>query len=176
MMRFGKPAPWETCQTFSGSWGYHRDQTGWKTPRQCVELLVRAVSSGGNLIMNVGPTGRGNFDGRACARLDAYAKWMQDNSRSIYGCTAAPEEFGIPGNLLLTYNADRRRVYLHMLDYSTKVELPFADRVEYAQLLNDQSEVEIKQGALLLPPTPPSEIIPVVELILKSPVGRKAAK
>ena len=25
----GKKVPWETCQTFSGSWGYYRDETSW---------------------------------------------------------------------------------------------------------------------------------------------------
>jgi alpha-L-fucosidase len=24
---------WEACQTFSGSWGYHRDETSWKSPK-----------------------------------------------------------------------------------------------------------------------------------------------
>lgn len=27
----GKRAYWETCQTFSGSWGYHRDEYSWKS-------------------------------------------------------------------------------------------------------------------------------------------------
>jgi len=26
----GNPVLWETCQTFSGSWGYHRDDLDWK--------------------------------------------------------------------------------------------------------------------------------------------------
>ena len=29
----GKPVVWEACQTFSGSWGYHRDETSWKSRR-----------------------------------------------------------------------------------------------------------------------------------------------
>ena len=28
----GEPVVWETCQTFSGSWGYHRDEATWKSP------------------------------------------------------------------------------------------------------------------------------------------------
>ena len=28
----GRNAPWETCQTFSGSWGYYRDEETWKSP------------------------------------------------------------------------------------------------------------------------------------------------
>ena len=61
----GQRVPWETCQTFSGSWGYYRDETSWKSPAQLIELLIDTVSKGGNLLMNVGPTARGTFDERA---------------------------------------------------------------------------------------------------------------
>ena len=53
----GRPVPWETCQTFSGSWGYHRDESSWKSVRQLVVMLIETVSKGGNLLLNVGPTG-----------------------------------------------------------------------------------------------------------------------
>ncbi len=58
----GKKVPWETCQTFSGSWGYYRDEYTWKSPAQLLELLIESVSKGGNLLLNVGPTARGVFD------------------------------------------------------------------------------------------------------------------
>ena len=61
----GKPVVWETCQTFSGSWGYYRDEYTWKSPEQLIQMLVNSVSCGGNLLMNVGPTARGTFDDRA---------------------------------------------------------------------------------------------------------------
>ena len=57
-----KRVPWETCQTFSGSWGYYRDENSWKSPAQLLELLIESVSKGGNLLLNVGPTARGVFD------------------------------------------------------------------------------------------------------------------
>ena len=55
----GQPVVWEACQTFSGSWGYHRDEASWKSIGQLVRMLVDTVSKGGNLLLNVGPTGRG---------------------------------------------------------------------------------------------------------------------
>ena len=61
----GKPVVWEACQTFSGSWGYHRDETSWKSPEQLIQMLIDTVACGGNLLMNVGPTARGTFDARA---------------------------------------------------------------------------------------------------------------
>lgn len=48
---------WESCQTFSGSWGYYRDEMSWKTPEMLIRVLIHCACNGGNLIMNVGPTG-----------------------------------------------------------------------------------------------------------------------
>ena len=177
----GKNAPWETCQTFSGSWGYYRDEETWKSPHQLVELLVNSVAHGGNLILNVGPTGRGEFDYRACDRLDAIGAWMHANGRAIYGCTAAPAEFKTPADSLLTYNPETNRLYVHLVNYPMgALSFDFADRVEYAQFLHDGSELKIRNDAVIdhaqhvsigrcivLPMKKPNVEIPVIELFLK---------
>jgi len=90
----GRPVIWEACHTFSGSWGYHRDEASWKSVDQLVKMLIDAVSKGGNLLLNVGPTGRGEFDARAMERLKGIGEWMKRHGRSIYGCTQAPEQYG----------------------------------------------------------------------------------
>lgn len=177
----GVKVPWETCQTFSGSWGYYRDEQTWKSPAQLIELLSETVSKGGNLILNVGPTARGEFDQRAVDRLAAMAKWMHWNSRSIYGCTEAPEEFKAPDNCILTYNPEKKTVYIHILDYPMeRLNIEFADKIEYAQFLHDGSEVKVKDKVrtthsgdpvrytyLSLPVIKPDVEIPVVECFLK---------
>ena len=61
----GELVTWEACQTFSGSWGYYRDESTWKSPEMLIRMLVNTVSCGGNLLMNVGPTSRGYIDYRA---------------------------------------------------------------------------------------------------------------
>ena len=179
----GKRVPWETCQTFSGSWGYYRDEATWKSVPQLIELLSETVSKGGNLIMNVGPTARGEFDGRAMDRLAGFAKWMRRNSRSIYGCTAAPEGFKAPGGTALTYSPERNALYVHLYDYPMGfLPLEFIERVKYAQFLHDGSEVALRMppkgqrlgqsgdmkpvGGLVLPVVKPDEVVPVVELFL----------
>jgi|GEM_PF-35172 len=180
----GQRVPWETCQTFSGSWGYHRDENTWKSVPQLITMLVETVSKGGNLLLNVGPTARGTFDDRARERLAGLGDWMRVNSRSIYGCTEAPAEFQKPANALLTYNPQTRRIYVHVLDWPMgRLHLDgFAGKVKYAQLLNDGSEVRMSEGrgawmdegrpgpdvlTLNLPVTKPDVAIPVVELVLK---------
>ena len=72
----GQPVVWEACQTLSGSWGYYRDEESWKSVEMLIKMLVDSVSKGGNMILNVGPTGRGEFDHRAMAALEGIGKWM----------------------------------------------------------------------------------------------------
>jgi len=180
----GEKVPWETCQTFSGSWGYHRDEYTWKSAHQTIVMLIETVSKGGNLILNVGPTGRGVIQDEAVERLEKTHDWMKYNSRSIYGCTAAPEEFETPDNCLLTYNPKTNRLYVHVLEWPFKtLYLPgLAGKVKYAQLLNDASELQLKttKGAWLddtkkgdkglkigIPVRKPNVEVPVIEIFLK---------
>ncbi len=171
----GQPIVWEACHTFSGSWGYHRDETSWKSVEQLLLLLVDSVSKGGNLLLNVGPTGRGEFDERALARLQGMGAWMQKHSRAIYGCTQAPAGFSTPADCRLTYNPAANRLYVHMFTWPVQyLHLDgFAGKVEYAQLLHDASEVPFDttgttEGAirLRLPALKPNVAVPVVELFL----------
>jgi len=180
----GKPVVWETCQTFSGSWGYHRDETSWKSVEQLVRMLINTVSRGGNLLLNVGPTARGEFDERALERLAGMGEWMRRHGRSIYGCSQAPAEFPEPQDCRLTYNPEQRRMYVHVYAWPfQQLHLDgLAGKVEYAQLLNDGSEVGMSEPpehqravegerrdtlTLRLPVQKPNVTVPVIELFLK---------
>lgn len=164
----GKKVHWETCQTFSGSWGYYRDETSWKSPAQLLELLIETVSKGGNLLLNVGPTARGEFDSRAKDRLDAMGEWMHFNSRAIYECTEAPEGFKAPANSLLTYNPKTNVLYISLLSYPLdRLNADFMDKVDYAQFLHDASEIQFNQEGFSLPVLKPNTEIPVIEVFLK---------
>ncbi len=187
----GKPVVWEACQTLNGSWGYHRDSSGnfgdnylvWKTSEMLIKMLIDTVSKGGNMILNVGPTARGQFEPKALERLRDIGEWMKLHSRSIYGATQS--EFKPPQDCKFTQNGNR--LYLHIFSWPFKhIHLDnMADKVEYAQLLNDGSEIKI-QGhdlkgehsslsekidskilTLELPIQKPDVVVPVIELFLK---------
>ena len=169
-----KGKTWETCQTFSGSWGYYRDEHTWKTHRQLLELLISSVSNGGNLILNVGPTARGEFDYRANNALDSLGNWMFANSKSIYQCTYAPDRFQVPSGEKLTYNPITKHLYIHLFDYPTSGKLllsNYGGKIKYAQFLNDNSELKFKEQGndilLSIPINKPGYEIPVVELIIE---------
>jgi alpha-L-fucosidase len=173
----GKRVAWETCQTFSGSWGYYRDENTWKSAAQLIELLVESVSKGGNLLLNVGPTARGVFDYRAQDRLNSMGEWMKYNSRSVYGCTEAPAAFAAPDNTLLTYNPNTKKLYIHLLAYpmGSLTLKNMADKVKYIQFLHDASEIKFRAGSdegkndivVELPVLKPHSEIPVLEVYLK---------
>ncbi len=184
----GELVPWEVCQTFSGSWGYNRDELTWKSPEQLINMLIGTVSVGGNVIMNVGPTARGYFDYRAKDALAAFGEWMKYNSRSIYGCTMAEPEFTAPNGTKLTQSEDGKRLYVHLVDYplSYLVMPGMAGKVKYAQFVHDDSELLYTDGdaskkftdgttkpkgdgllIIKLPVKKPNVITPVIELFLK---------
>jgi alpha-L-fucosidase len=185
----GQKVVWEACQTMSGSWGYHRDEASWKSVDQLVRMLVDTVSKGGNLLLNVGPTGRGQFDRGALDRLAGIGRWMKRHSRSIYGCTAAPEQFQAPADCRLTYDGRRRRLYVHLFAWPFRhlhlQGAAYVQQVDYAQLLADASELPMHVSdprtqaqnitmpgssdtlVLDLPVVQPDDTVPVIELILK---------
>lgn len=175
----GKPVVWEACQTFSGSWGYHRDESTWKSPGQLIRMLITTVARGGNLLMNVGPTSLGTFDQRAIDSLGIYRDWMAYHSESIYGCTQS--EYIEPQDCRLTQKGNK--VYVHIFAWPFKhLYLEgLGDKVAYARFLHDGSEVALQSSEwyaahlpkgentliLELPVLKPDVIVPVVELELK---------
>ena len=185
MLVDGQPVTWEACQTLNGSWGYDRDNLDWKPVIMLLRMLVDAVSKNGNMLLNVGPTARGEFDPRALDRLRGIGEWMRLHNRAIYGCGAS--EFTPPPDCRYTQRGDR--LYLHLFAYPFRhVHLPgLANRVEYAQFLHDASEIKLQtidphqtaQNTTLgglstdtltleLPVQRPDVALPVVELFLKS--------
>ena len=148
-----------------------------------LQMLIDSVSKGGNLLLNVGPTGRGEFDARALDRLAGMGEWMKRHSRSIYGCTQAPDEYKTPQDCRLTYNPQTKRLYVHLFAWPfNELHLDgYAGKIAYAQLLNDASEIKMEGrpewqashevGAdtvtLRLPVKKPPVTVPVIELFLK---------
>lgn len=181
--RDGERVVWEACHTLNGSWGYDRDNLDWKSPEMLLELLIDTVSKGGNLLLNVGPTARGEFDPRARETLAEIGEWVRQHGRAIYGATASDEP--APRDCRFTQRGNR--LYLHVFAWPLRhIHFEgFAGRIEYAQLLNDGSEVLFRdadpmavaqntampeeEGSVILevPIQRPDVMVPVIELFLR---------
>jgi len=180
----GSQRVWEANQTLNGSFGYDRDNLDWKPPELLVKMLVDGVSKDGNLLLNVGPTARGEFDDRAVATLRRIGRWMYHHGRSVYGCGPAP--FVAPPDCRYTMNG--KHLFLHMFSWPFgHLHLPgLAERVEFARFLHDGSEIQREvidsekpafnttlggqaPGTLTLrlPVHRPEVEVPVIELLLR---------
>ena len=181
--RNGERVLWETCQTLNGSWGYDRDNHNWKSPELLIALLIDTVSKGGNLLLNVGPNARGEFQPESRQTLAIIGDWMHVHARSIRGCTAS--EFDPPADCRYTQRGDR--LYLHILNWPLgHIHLPqLAGKIRFARFLHDGSEVHVKDadpaavaqnidmpeeagdGILTIPNVKPGVVIPVIEIMLQ---------
>src|SRR5688572_33149280 len=51
----------EACMTLNDSWGYHRADDAWKTPKQAVRNLLTCARHGGNYLLNIEPKPDGSI-------------------------------------------------------------------------------------------------------------------
>jgi len=77
--------PWEACITMGRNWGYNKFDTIYKSPEELIRHLADIVSKGGNLLLNIGPTGKGDFPVQTKPGLEACRKWLKTNGEAIYG-------------------------------------------------------------------------------------------
>ena len=113
--QFVPPQPparaWETCLTMNDSWGWNPTDTHYKSARSLVHTLCEVAGRGGNLLLNVSPTGDGSLPPAHVERLDAITRWMEAYGESVVGTAPGLEPWQF-------YGPSTRRggtVYLHLL-------------------------------------------------------------
>jgi alpha-L-fucosidase len=75
---------WETCMTMNDSWGYHKADDAWKTPKTIVRNLVHCAYGGGNYLLNIGPKPDGSIPEESVRILGAVGQWMEKNGPTIH--------------------------------------------------------------------------------------------
>jgi len=76
--------PWETCLTMNMSWGYNPVDTHYKSSAALVHTLCEVVGRGGNLLLNIGPTGDGAIPAEQAERLAAMGRWVGLHGEAIF--------------------------------------------------------------------------------------------
>jgi len=75
--------PWESCISMGNAWGWVPNDT-YKQARDLIQLLIKIVAKGGNLLLGIGPDGTGEFDPAVCQRLEEMGQWLKINGEAIY--------------------------------------------------------------------------------------------
>ncbi|HEY8968011.1 MAG TPA: alpha-L-fucosidase, partial [Puia sp.] len=101
--------PWESCITMGNSWSYV-PHDHYKSASQLISLLVKIVSRGGNLLLNVGPSPEGEWDDTAYSRLQEIGAWMKVNSEGIYNSKPC-RPYTSGDKIYLTQSKDEANIY-----------------------------------------------------------------
>jgi alpha-L-fucosidase len=86
---------WERCYTISkGSWGWApKPNEKIRSLDSLLTKLVKIVSMGGNMLLNVGPNAAGEIEPIQVTRLKEIGKWLKVNGEGIYGTRGGPIDF-----------------------------------------------------------------------------------
>lgn len=179
----GERVLWEACQTINGSWGYDPSNLDDKSPALLARMLGQTVSLGGNMLLNVGPTARGEIVPRHADTLREIGEWLRRHGDAIYG--AGPAQFEAPSGVVYTQNGNRLFAHVHAWPFKTLYLPGLADKVSFARLLSDGVKIPTApvavhagpegnlhpaappEGTLVLSlPAQPTDLIPVIELTL----------
>ena len=106
----GQPLPWELNITLNNSWGYVATDHAYKDAAFVIRTLAECVSKNGNLLVNIGPNGRGEIPKKTKEILLEVGEWLHDNGEAIYGCEPAALKTPQWGRL----TQKGKTVYVHM--------------------------------------------------------------
>jgi alpha-L-fucosidase len=81
--------PWESCFTLAGAWGYSKGASP-RPLRECIQMLIQTVVSGGNLLLNVGPRPDGSIEDNQVERLKEIGNWLALYGESVYATRGGP--------------------------------------------------------------------------------------
>lgn len=170
---------WESCLTFNESWAYVEGDHDYKTARQVCVALGKAAGGGGNLLLNVGPDGRGRVPERCEEVLREVGAWLERNGEAVYGTSGE----GLPFNLWGPSSAAGQTMYLFLERYfgSELVVGGLTSPAVSASILStgQQLTIEKRDSRTILgglPPDSPDPLLTVVKLVLDGPPDQDTSR
>jgi alpha-L-fucosidase len=174
----GEPQPWETCMTLNGAWGYHKTDDNWKSPDSLIHSLVDIVSKGGNLLLNVGPTGEGIIPEPSVNHLKAVGDWLKINGEAIYETTSSPVGKFTWGRCTKKVKKGNTTLYLTVFNWPVdgKIVIPqITNKVKSSSLLSNGKFVKTissDEGLIIrLPEMAVDKIATVVKIEIKGEIN-----
>ena len=160
---------WESNQVSCWRWwGYHAGER-WRTPAELLDTLCTCASSGGNLLMNVGPQPDGRLPEPFTEATLEIGRWLEKYGEAIYGNDGG----SLTEALTYGYQSIRgNQLYLILRFWDGSGRLRIADitsPVREVTLLGTQEQLAFRQTdealEITLPTaSPESTLFPVVRV------------
>lgn len=74
--------------TINNSWGYQQSDTNWKTPYEIITIFTDVISTGGNLLLDIGPRADGSIPEQDVNMLKELGAWNKRNGEAVFGTVA----------------------------------------------------------------------------------------
>ena len=134
---------WESCMTMNESWGYHKADDNWKTPKTVVRNLVTCARDGGNYLLNIGPKPDGSIPDESLRTLTTVGKWVAKYPETIYGMPKCD----VKSSLFANFSRKGNTLYMHVHFWpgSTVSLGGLTTKVKSAKLLPGGKDVPFKQ-------------------------------
>lgn len=162
---------WEGIPTTNESYGYHQHDHSHKPPAHFIQLLAKAVSRGGNLMMNIGPMGNGRFAPEDIAILNGIADWMTYYKHTVIGAARSP----LPLQNWGAVTRNNNLLYLHVFDWPSDQKIVLSglkNKIVSAALLNrDKKEllplnrIHPMDTEIMLPKKAPDLMDSIIEVV-----------
>ncbi len=137
---------WESCMTMNNSWGYHKNDDDWKSPKTVVRNLITCAREGGNYLLNIGPKPDGSIPEESVRILTAVGQWMDRNGQAIYG--AQPCQVRRSNYLNFSRKGNTLFAHAHFWPGETLTLSGLQTKVKSARLLASGKKVEFQQDRI----------------------------
>jgi len=159
--------PWEACMTMNDSWGYHRADDDWKTPKTIVRNLVTCAQGYGNYLLNIGPKPDGSIPQESIDTLTSTGRWMDNHADLIHSaerCNVTSSEFA-----RFTRKGNKLYVHVYFWPGSTVSIGGLKNKLVSAKLYPSGTPVKFRQDDfrtqfVSLPQTAPDALVSVIEV------------
>lgn len=156
---------WECGVTMNRTWGYVPTDTAFKTPYELVRTLIQVRAGGGNMLLNIGPTGTGAIAPAEMERLEAIGSWLDIFGESVLGTERGLEPWRFFGPTTVRDDT----IYCHLLAWPTESfslrDIPVR-RVRSVRLLHSG---EVLNHRYQISPLDDPKPDPIGELIIEVP-------
>lgn len=159
--------PWEACMTMNDSWGYHKADDDWKTPKTIVRNLVTCAQGYGNYLLNIGPKADGSIPQESIDALTSTGRWMDKHGDLIHHaelCHVRSSQFAH-----FTRQGNKLYVHVHFWPGDTVAIGGLKNKVLSARLHPSGQTLQVHQDDFRtqiqgLPARAPDPLVSVIEL------------